>query len=92
MLAIQPTLLQICKKYGVRLSDVAMRYAMDHPDIATTIVGMCRLNSIQRNIASLDFKIPDGILAELANAIAPVKNLMWFEGQPENNLPHSKTR
>jgi L-galactose dehydrogenase len=53
---------------------------------------MCRLNSIQRNIASLDFKIPDGILAELANAIAPVKNLMWFEGQPENNLPHSKTR
>lgn len=92
MLAIQPTLLQICKKYGVRLSDVAMRYAMDHQDISTTIVGMCRLNSIQRNIASLDFKIPDGILAELASAIAPIKNLMWFEGQPENNLPHLKTR
>jgi hypothetical protein len=40
----------------------------------------------------LDFKIPDGILAELAIAIAPIKNLMWFEGQPENNLSHSKTR
>ena len=89
MLAIQPALLEICQKYGVRLSDVAMRYAMDHPDIATTIVGMCRLTSIQRNIASLDFKIPEGILGELAAVIAPVKNLMWFEGRPENNIPRS---
>ena len=89
MLAIQPALLEICQKYGVRLSDVAMRYAMDHPDIATTIVGMCRLTSIQRNIASLDFKIPEGILDELAAVIAPVKNLMWFEGRPENNIPRS---
>lgn len=88
MLAIQPALLEICRKYGVRLSDVAMRYAMDHPDIATTIVGMCRLTSIQRNIASLDFKIPHGILDELAAVIAPVKNVMWFEGRPENNIPH----
>ena len=89
MLEIQPALLEICQKYGVRLSDVAMRYAMDHPDIATTIVGMCRLTSIQRNIASIDFKIPEGILDELAAVIAPVKNLMWFEGRPENNIPRS---
>ena len=89
MLAIQPALLEICQKYGVRLSDVAMRYAMDHPDIVTTIVGMCRLTSIQRNIASLDFKIPEGILDELAAVIAPVKNVMWFEGRPENNIPRS---
>jgi L-galactose dehydrogenase len=87
MLAIQPALLEICTKYGVRLSDVAMRFAMDHPDIATTIVGMCRMTSIKRNIASLDFKIPDGILDELAAVIAPVKNVMWFEGRPENNIP-----
>jgi L-galactose dehydrogenase len=50
---------------------------------------MCRLTSIQRNIASLDFKIPEGILDELAAVIAPVKNVMWFEGRPENNIPRS---
>ena len=87
MLSIQPVLLQICKKYEVRLSDVAMRYAMDHPDITTTIVGMNSMSNIQRNIASLDFKIPPELLDELTAAIAPVKNLMWYEGQPENNLP-----
>ena len=90
MLAIQPVLLAICQKYQVRLSDVAMRFAMDHPDIATTIVGMCRMNSIRKNIESVEFKIPQGLLEELAIAIAPVKNLMWFEGQPENNIPRSK--
>jgi L-galactose dehydrogenase len=87
MLAVQPALLEICKKYGVRLSDVAMRYAMDHPAIATTIVGMNHLSNIQQNVAAVDFKIPAGILDELAAVIAPVKNLMWFEGQPENNIP-----
>ena len=74
-------------KYGVRLSDVAMRYAMDHPDITTTIVGMNSMSNIQQNIAALDFKIPPELLDELTAAIAPVKNLMWYEGQPENNLP-----
>ena len=87
LLAIQPALLEICKKYGVRLSDVAMRYAMDHPAIATTIVGMNHLSNIQQNVAAVDFKIPAGILDELAAVIAPVKNVMWFEGQPENNIP-----
>ena len=89
ILAVQPALLKICKKYGVRLSDLAMRYAMDHPGITTTIVGMNSLTNIQQNVASVDFKIPEGILKEMAEVIAPIKNLMWFEGQPENNIPRS---
>ena len=38
--AIQAPLLACCKKYGVALSDVAIRYAIDHPFIASTIIGM----------------------------------------------------
>ena len=58
MIAVQPALLNICKKYDVRLSDVAMRLAMNHPDIATTIVGMNSLINIQQNLSAVDFKIP----------------------------------
>ncbi|MCX6338121.1 MAG: aldo/keto reductase [Bacteroidetes bacterium] len=89
MIAVQPALLNICKKYCVRLSDVAMRFAMNHPDIATTIVGMNTLTNIQQNLSAVDFKIPVGILEEMAVVIAPIKNLMWFEGRPENNIPRS---
>jgi L-galactose dehydrogenase len=83
---MQPQLLELCKPYGVHLSDVAIRYALDHPDIATTIVGMSNTNHVKQNIRALDFQIPEGLLAQIESLVAPVKNMMWYEGKPENNL------
>jgi L-galactose dehydrogenase len=84
---MQPRLLDLCKNYGVELSDVAIRYAIDHPDIATTIVGMSTTAQAQKNIKVLDFAIPDGLLEEIDQLVAPVRNRMWYEGKPENNIP-----
>jgi L-galactose dehydrogenase len=84
---MQPRLLELCKSYGVALSDVAIRYALDHPDIATTIVGMSNTKHVKQNIQALDFQIPAGLLARIDSLVAPVKNRMWYEGKPENNLP-----
>lgn len=84
--ALQPVLLELCKSYGVCLSDVALRYAMDHPDIATTIVGMCELEVVKQNLAAVDFEIPAELLAQIQAIVAPVKNRMWFEGKAENNV------
>jgi L-galactose dehydrogenase len=85
--AIQAPLLECCKKYGVALSDVAIRYAIDHPYIASTIIGMCDQTNVKKNIGVLEFSIPEGLLAEIDQIVAPVKNTMWFEGMPENNIP-----
>ena len=84
---LQPKLIQLCAEYGVKLSDVANRFALDHPDIATTIVGMSKLKNVEQNIRVLDFKIPDGLLDRIEAMVKPVKNMMWFEGNPENNIP-----
>ncbi|MBN3582980.1 aldo/keto reductase [Algoriphagus aestuarii] len=83
---MQPVLLQLCSEYGVRLSTVALRFAMDHPDIATTIVGMNNLEIIHQNVEAVDFQIPQELLQKIQTLLAPVKNKMWFEGKPENNL------
>ncbi|MCE7056052.1 aldo/keto reductase [Algoriphagus sp. AGSA1] len=83
---MQAKLLSLCATYGARLSDVAIRYALDHPDITTTIVGMCDLATITQNVSVLDFSIPDGLLEEIETLVAPVKNQMWYEGKPENNI------
>lgn len=83
---LQPQLIQLCAEYGVNLSDVANRFALDHPDIATTIVGMSKLKNVEQNIRVLDFKIPDGLLNRIEDMVKPVKNRMWFEGNPENNI------
>ena len=83
---MQPRLLELCREYGVNLGDVANRFALDHPDINTTIVGMSKMKNIERNIRVLDFKIPDGLLERIEKMVKPVKNMMWFEGNPENNI------
>lgn len=84
--AIQPLLVNICKKYNVSLSDLAIRFATDHPDITTTIVGMCESAIVKKNIEALDLIIPPGLLEEIELQVSPIKNMMWFEGMPENNL------
>jgi len=84
--AMQPVLLAICEKYDVSLSQVALRFAMGHPDIATTIVGMNSMETIRENVVAVDFQIPQGLLEEIEILLAPVKNKMWFEGKTENNI------
>jgi L-galactose dehydrogenase len=84
--AMQPALLALCKSYGVRLSDVALRYAMDHPYIVTTIIGMGVLEDARQNVAALNFEIPVELLTKIETLLAPVKNRIWYEGMPENNI------
>ena len=84
---LQPKLLQLCGEYGVALSDVAIRFALDHPAIATTIIGMNTQRQVEQNVRVLDFRIPDALLERIGELVAPVKNWMWFEGKPENNIP-----
>lgn len=84
---LQPKLLQLCQDYGVALSDVALRFALDHPVIASTIIGMSEQRHLEQNMRVLDFTIPDGLLQQIEELVSPVKNWMWFEGKPENNIP-----
>lgn len=81
-----PKAVSVCKKYGIDIADVAMRYALDYPHTATTVVGMSKQRHVDTNIKALDFIIPDGLLDEIMSILNPVHNMMWFEGKPENNL------
>ncbi|RIV23850.1 aldo/keto reductase [Fibrisoma montanum] len=83
---LQPKLLDLCREHGIALSDVAIRFALDHPAIATTIIGMNAQRQVDQNVRVLDFTIPDGLLERIDALVAPVKNWMWFEGKPENNV------
>ena len=77
----------LCRSCGVDVADVAMKYCLDHPCVATTIVGMSKVRHVEANLKALDFTIPEGLMPVIESLVAPVKNMMWFEGQPENNIP-----
>ncbi|RRB00931.1 aldo/keto reductase [Larkinella rosea] len=84
---LQPRLLSLCREFGLELSDVALRFAVDHPVIATTIIGMNTQKQLEQNVRALQLTIPDELLQRIGALVAPVKNQLWFEGKPENNIP-----
>ncbi|MHC4618735.1 MAG: aldo/keto reductase [Planctomycetota bacterium] len=86
VLEVGPKLAALCREHGVNVADVAMRFALDYPHAAATIVGMSKLRHVEQNIKVLDFKNDPELLAKIEKLVAPVKNKMWFEGKPENNM------
>lgn len=83
---LQMPLLELCRSYGKELSDVALHYAMQHPKIATTIVGMCELDIVKKNVAVLGQDFPEELIQKIEELTGPFKNRMWFEGKEENNI------
>ena len=87
--AAVPAMAAACRDARTDLASVAVRWAVEHTAPATTIVGIAGMDDLTRNFEALERPIPDGLLDRLAEIAAPVKNMMWFEGKPENNLPPS---
>jgi L-galactose dehydrogenase len=71
------------------LAQVALRHALDCELSASIVVSMSTLSKVERNLAALDFEIPEGLLDSIFELSKPVKNMMWFEGRDENNIPPS---
>jgi len=86
VLQMGPKIAALCREYGVNVADVAMRFCLDYPYAATTVVGMSKLRHVEQNVKVLDFKNDPELLDKIEKLVAPVKNKMWFEGRPENNM------
>ena len=76
---------ELCRSRCVRLSDLALRFCLDHPYVATTLVGMSRPDHVAANIAAMECKPEPELLAEIQQLVAPVANVTWACGRPENN-------
>jgi len=81
-----PEVVELCKDYGWDIADVAMRYCLDHPSVATTIVGMSKQRNVEANVKVINMESNPELLEKIEELVTPVKNLMWFEGRKENNL------
>lgn len=92
VLDVAPEIAALSREAGVDVAAVAIRYAVDRPGVATTIVGMASPAEVEANLAALALEIPEGLLERIEALVAPVKNMMWFEGRPENNIPPSDPR
>ena len=74
---------------GARITDVALAFAMAHPYITTTCVGMRSTEEVAQNLEAMDRAIDEDLLAEIEDMVAPIRDLNWIQGYPEYSDPGS---
>jgi L-galactose dehydrogenase len=75
----------LCASRGVDIAKLALQFSIAHPDIATTVAGSANPANIRKWAQWAAEPIDEGLLAEVRELFAPVKNLGHVEGRLENN-------
>ena len=75
---------QLCKQQGLDPSIVALRFCLDHPYTASTLVGMSSTKHVMDNLRALDTAIDPALLAQMRQIVEPVKDTLWPSGRLEN--------
>jgi L-galactose dehydrogenase len=75
----------LCLARGTDLGRLALQFSMANPDIHTHIVGTASSGRVLENIADAEAPLDEQLLGEVRAILAPVHNLTWSSGRPENN-------
>jgi L-galactose dehydrogenase len=70
---------------GVNPSAFALRYCVDYPHAASTIVGMASAETVAANCRVLDTPLDPELLLAVKAAVADGFNKPWASGSPENS-------
>ena len=70
---------------GSSLSKLAIQFSTQNPAIATTLIGTAIPAELERNLRWADEPIDAELLLAVQQRLAPVKDIAWTTGRPENN-------
>jgi len=76
---------QYCADKGERIEKLAVQFSVQHPNIATTLVGTANPENMKRNINWAEESINEELLNEVLEIFKPIHNKTWPSGRPENN-------
>jgi L-galactose dehydrogenase len=75
---------ELCRSRGIGISELALRFCLDHPFVATTLVGMSSWQQVEANFSVLQSSTNQRLTEEVRMLLAPVMNFVWTSGRPEN--------
>lgn len=75
----------LCEANGVPPELVAVRFSMNHPQVASTLVGMPRQIEVEENLKAIDFKIDPELMRQIDDVYASLNETIWPSGRPEND-------
>lgn len=76
---------QLCHRRGVSAPRLALQFAVRHPYVSTTFVGISNVEEARQNIAALGEEPDSELLREIEAIVAPVQGVMWITGHAENH-------
>lgn len=75
----------LCSARGTTIEALALRFAVEPPGIASTIISTADPEEMQANLRAIAAPMDHALLAEVQAIFAPVFNVTWLQGRPENN-------
>lgn len=70
---------------GSSLSKLAIQFSIQNTAIATTLIGTAIPAELERNLRWADEPIDEELLRAVQQRLAPIKDITWTTGRPENN-------
>lgn len=77
-------LVEFFAKSGVRMTDLALQFCLQHPYVATTLAGMSTVEQVRENVAAAESLADATLINEARDFIGPFLNRSWPTGLPEN--------
>jgi L-galactose dehydrogenase len=68
---------KICQEYGISISQLAMQFSSQNPDIPTTMFSSSNPKSVLRNIEWSEIPLDLELLAKVQESLKPVMNKQW---------------
>jgi L-galactose dehydrogenase len=78
------TIVELCRANEVQPAVVALSHCLTHPFVATTLVGFRSVSEVNDALFALEYETPPKLLHEIFQISAPVHNISWSSGLPEN--------
>lgn len=76
---------RLCRRRGGDLGKLALQFSLRQSDIHTTVVGTASPQRVKENVRQAGEALDEELLAEVQGILAPVHNVTWASGRPENN-------
>lgn len=73
-----------CGARGASLAELALQYSLTLPGVHSTIVGLATSAEVRANVAASAVAPDPELLSGVRALLAPVRNVTWASGRPEN--------
>lgn len=92
VLEVGEQIAQYCRSQDVDIADLSMQFVLQYAGVATTLVGMSKVRHVETNIKWVGVAPEPELLTTVLAMIAPVANVVWQEGRPENYDPNAEAK